>query len=226
MEVAEGGHLLPGPLRTLDAGCGSGAFTMYASRIGNEAVGVDINDEDIRKAEVRARLLGLSDVEFVRGDLQNLGEVTDALGQFDQVICMEVIEHIEDDRRVVADLASLLRPGGRLLITTPSQDRRGLLGRRLSEHEHGGGHVRSGYSHDELRELCEGCGLDVVSQDYISGFISQHLTYLMRAMRRVSLPVAWAVTFPLRIAQVFDPMVTRLIRYPHLSLGVCAIRRG
>ncbi|MFQ6097903.1 MAG: class I SAM-dependent methyltransferase, partial [Armatimonadota bacterium] len=96
---------------------------MYASRIGNEAVGVDINDEDIRKAEVRARLLGLSDVEFVRGDLQNLAEVTDALGQFDQVICMEVIEHIEDDRRVVADLASLLRPGGRLLITTPSQDR-------------------------------------------------------------------------------------------------------
>ncbi|MGH7934815.1 MAG: hypothetical protein ACREQN_16860, partial [Candidatus Binataceae bacterium] len=33
-------HLRAGRLRTLDAGCGSGAFTMYAAKIGNEAVGI------------------------------------------------------------------------------------------------------------------------------------------------------------------------------------------
>jgi ribosomal protein L11 methylase PrmA len=48
-------YLSHGALRTLDVGCGSGAFTMYAAKIGNESVGLSFNDSNsqaVRGAQV------------------------------------------------------------------------------------------------------------------------------------------------------------------------------
>ena len=103
-------HLLPGPLRTLDAGCGSGAFTLYAARIGNEAVGVSFDPEQVRKAKSRAALLRAPGARFLVGDLRTLDRLAGALGVFDQIILCETIEHIQDDEKLVRDVAALLRP--------------------------------------------------------------------------------------------------------------------
>ena len=217
-------HLLPGPLRTLDAGCGSGAFTMYSSKIGNESVGISLDERTNEKARVRASILRIPNVQFILADLRDLDKFTDRLGKFDQIICFETIEHIQNDKKLIADLSNLLKPGGRLLLTTPFKYYKRLLGDKLSEYEDGG-HVRWGYTHEEMRELLNECGLDVVAEEYISGFVSQQITNLMRVLSKVNARIAWAVTFPLRIFQILDSPLTKLIGYSYLCIGVVGGKR-
>jgi len=217
-------HLRPGPLRTLDAGCGSGAFTMYAARIGNDATGVAFDQRAVAAAAGRAAILGLAgSARFVEGDLRRLDEFGPGLGEFDQIILLETIEHILDDRKLLADLVDRLRPGGRLLLTAPTREHHPLYGEKVSEVEDGG-HVRWGYTHDEMRALMNGAGLEVEAEEYVSGLVSQKLASLTFALRRLSGPGAWAATFPLRVFHPLDGVLTRLSGYPHLSIGMVGRR--
>jgi SAM-dependent methyltransferase len=177
------------------------------------------------KAEERARILGLENVHFVTGDLRELERHAPSLGTFDQIICLETIEHILDDRKLIADLAALLNPGGRLLLTTPYKGYKPLLGDKLSDQEDGG-HVRWGYTHEELNEMFSGCGLQIITADYVSGFVSQQLGNLMRLLGRLNPTGAWAATFPLRIFQSIDRVVTRALNYPYLSVAVVGLKSG
>jgi SAM-dependent methyltransferase len=85
------------------------------------------------------------------------------------VVCADVLEHIEEDDRVVAHLARALKPGGVLLVTSPSVPQPKHLSlvawreRRIGFDPSDYGHVRAGYSEDRLRELLEGAGLEVES---------------------------------------------------------------
>jgi 2-polyprenyl-3-methyl-5-hydroxy-6-metoxy-1,4-benzoquinol methylase len=205
-------------------GCGSGAFTLYASRIGNSSLGVSYDEENNRKARARAELLHLRNIEFITLDVAFLRSLVTRTGKFDQVICFETIEHIKEDKKLVSDLAFALKPGGRLLLTTPFKYHRGLLGDRVSETQDGG-HVRRGYTAQEMKALFEENGLRVVTQEYVSGFVSQQLTNAMGLLSRASAMAAWAATFPLRIFQVLDPMLTKLIGYPYFCIAVVGVKQ-
>lgn len=206
-------QLLPGALRTLDAGCGSGAFTMYAAKIGNEALGLSFNEENNRLATERARLLGLAKVKFMTADLRKLDQISDGLGKFDQIICTEVIEHILNDRKLLHDLSELLKSGGRLILTTPFKNGRPIHGDKVSEFEDGG-HVRVGYTHEEIRALFSEAGLKVITEDYLSGLVTQKIMELMRRLAPAGWTPAWAATFPLRVLQPADSVLTMATGYP------------
>lgn len=218
-------RLQPGPIKVLDAGCGSGAFTMAAARRGNDALGLSFDERNNAIAAERARTLGLTNVRFETADLRRLDSLAPALGTFDEVLCTEVIEHIMDDRKLVRDLAALLKPGGRLLLTTPNKDYRPLVGDVHSTVEDGG-HVRWGYSHGEIRALLDGAGIDVVEESWNSGIISQQLTNLTRLLSRVDPRFAWAAVFPLRVLTLIDEPLTKLLSYPYFSIAVVGIKRA
>lgn len=215
-------HLKAGALRTLDAGCGSGAFSFYSATIGNECLGISFSAPGVENARRRAVLLGLSNAKFRLGDLRDLAAF--GLAPFDQIICAETIEHIRDDRKLVADFAALLKPSGRLLLTTPFAHYKPMVGDMVHEREEGG-HVRAGYTHQELRALLDSCGMDTAYEGFISGVVSQQLTNLMRIVARVDNRLAWATTFPLRALQVLDRPLTLLTRYPYLSVAIVGIKR-
>ena len=217
-------HLLPG-LRTLDAGSGNGAFTMYASKIGNRAIGLSFNEQNNQKARVWAQILGIDNIEFIQADLKELDLLSNRLGVFDQIICFETIEHILDDKKLIRVLSNLLKPGGKLLLTTPFKHYKHLIWDKISEVEDGG-HVRWGYTHEELKDMFNKCGLDVCVQDYISGYISQQLTNLERIIGKVNMILGWAIVFPLRVFQVFDRPVTKLFKYPFHCVGVVGVKRS
>lgn len=216
------GQLQSGPLHTLDAGCGSGAFSFYAATIGNECVGISFCAEAVETARRRAALLGLERARFIVGDLRELNAFD--LDGFDQIICTETIEHIRDDKKLIADFAAILKPGGKLLLTTPFKHYRPLFGDNVHEREDGG-HVRTGYTHQELRALLDSCGMDTAYEGFISGVVSQKLTNLMRIAARVNYRLAWAMTFPLRGLQALDRPLTLLTRYPYLSVAVVGVKR-
>jgi SAM-dependent methyltransferase len=106
-------HLRSGSLRTLDAGAGNGAFSMYAARIGNSVVAASFSAEELERARRRAATLGVTGVDFRVLDLRELDSQRAALGKFDQIICPETIEHLRDDEGLVRGLAQMLEPRGR-----------------------------------------------------------------------------------------------------------------
>lgn len=99
----------PAGLRVLDFGCMDGVFTIALERAGARAVGFDVSPAAIAQA-VRFRGAAAGP-QFSTTPPVEAG--------FDLVFCNEVIEHIDDDRAFAGSLIQFLRPGGRLVGTTP-----------------------------------------------------------------------------------------------------------
>jgi len=221
-------HLEAGSLRTLDAGCGSGAFTMYAAKIGNEAVGISFDRENNEKAVERARILNISNISFADGDLRKLDEISGVLGKFNQIICFETIEHILDDKKLIKDFSYLLEPGGKLLLTAPYKYHKDLYGDdkiTLSPYEDGG-HVRTGYTHKEMADLLEKFDFKIEALEYVTGYLSQQLINLQRVIAKMHPRLAWLVVFPLRIFLLLDLPLKKFVKYPYLSIAVVAAKNN
>jgi 2-polyprenyl-3-methyl-5-hydroxy-6-metoxy-1,4-benzoquinol methylase len=93
----------------VDVGCGSGALWTRLRGPFTRCIGVDV-----------VRYDGLpDDVEFRKGDLDSGLPVEDGLA--DVVTAIEVIEHLENPRAFVRELARVARPGGWVAVTTPNQ---------------------------------------------------------------------------------------------------------
>ncbi len=219
-------HLRRGGQRTFDAGCGNGAFSIYAARCGNQVVAASFSAREQDDARRRAELVGVDTIDFRVLDLRELGAHKEALGLFDQIICFETIEHVRNDRALVSELASMLRPGGRLLLTTPNVEHHPLYSEeRFPDDTEDGSHVRYGYSGEELREIALAGGLEIADQGFVSGLISQKVTDLMRRLTtRFGTMVGWVAVLPLRLLVVVDSPLTRALRYPHLSVALAGVK--
>jgi 2-polyprenyl-3-methyl-5-hydroxy-6-metoxy-1,4-benzoquinol methylase len=220
------GRVRHGARRTFDAGSGNGAFSMFAASLGNEVVAASFQIREQEKARRRADVLGVTGVDFRVIDLRKLGDRGEELGTFDQVICMETIEHILDDEGVVSRLAAMLRPGGQLLLTTPFHGHRRLYAEEIDPSlVEDGGHVRYGYSPERLRQIVTAAGMSVNGLEYLSGVVSQKVTSLGTRVRfRLGSLPAWLLVLPLRPIVVLDAPLSRLLGYPHLSIALCAVK--
>jgi SAM-dependent methyltransferase len=104
----------------LEIGCGRGGLACW---LGTQpyrpaqVVAVDLAASAIRKAQAHAAQRGASAIAWAVGDIQALAYRD---GAFDTVISCETVEHVPDPRRAVHELARVLRPGGRLFLTTPN----------------------------------------------------------------------------------------------------------
>ncbi|HKZ14503.1 MAG TPA: class I SAM-dependent methyltransferase [Solirubrobacterales bacterium] len=214
-------RLRRGGVDVLDAGAGNGGFAIFAARAGNRALGLSFSPGEMGAAERRAGLCGATSARFEVRDLRTIGDDAELRGSFDEIICFEVLEHLLDDVGVLRDLASALRPGGRVLITVPSHDHRPLFRERLAATEDGG-HVRWGYSEEQLRGVARAAGLRDLEAGAVSGAVTQALIELQRRLGTVHRGLAWALTFPLRILQPLDRPLTSLTRCPYLSRTLVA----
>lgn len=219
------GALREGACRTLDAGSGNGGFSFYAASRGNRTVGLTFRADEVERARHRAQVLGLADTQFECVDLRELAMDEIARdGQFDQVICLEVVEHLLDDQLLLNTLSGLLRPGGQLILSTPALEHPPLRFERLSSCEDGG-HVRWGYAAADLVRQVEHAGLRAVYVGHRSGVVSQWITNLGRLLgARFGGSVGWAMTLPLRPLIVFDRPLTRLTGHPWHCLNLVAMR--
>lgn len=100
-------------LRLLDVGCGAGRHALEAARRGATTVAVDRGRADCQDAAGR---IGPEGGSTVNGDGLAL-PFPDRC--FDRIIAAEVLEHVPDDRSVLAELVRVLRPGGRIAVTVP-----------------------------------------------------------------------------------------------------------
>jgi cyclopropane-fatty-acyl-phospholipid synthase len=112
--------------RVLDVGCGWGSFVMHAaSRYGVEAVGITLSEPQAELARRRVADAGLADRVEIR--VQDYREL--ARESFDAVASIGMVEHVGESQidRYAEQLASMLRPGGRLLNHGISRLRHGSV---------------------------------------------------------------------------------------------------
>lgn len=143
----------PPRARILDVGCGTGATTAALCRFGSVS-GLDMGQAALRHAHAHG-------LPVARGSAENL-PVGGAL--LDVVVALDVLEHLDDDRRALAEILRVLRPGGVLLTTVPAYP---FL---WSSHDEALGHRRR-YRRAELRERLSGAGFEITLCSYVMASI-------------------------------------------------------
>ena len=119
--TVQGLNLEPGQ-RVLDVGCGSGASALPAAlAVGAEGrvIGIDLAENLLALATHKAARLGLENVAFRQADMTE-PDYPDA--SFDAVVCVFAIFFVPDMEAQIARLWRLVRPGGRLAVTTWGPD--------------------------------------------------------------------------------------------------------
>ena len=139
------------PKRVLDIGCGTGAMLQELGRYGT-VDGVDADAEAVRFCRERG-------IERVRRlTSQTLPWEPES---FDLVTALDVIEHIDDDRAVLAEVERVLRPGGTLLLTVPAYEALWGPQDEISHH-------KRRYRAGQVRERVERVGLRPVKLSYFN----------------------------------------------------------
>ena len=118
------GHI-PAGARVLDLGCGSGAIGRFlAARDGTAAGPIDgltISADEAALAAPTYRRVEVADL-----DAAHLPQLFAPAG-YDAIVCADVLEHIRQSPRVLAECRALLAPGGRLLLSIPNAGYSGLV---------------------------------------------------------------------------------------------------
>lgn len=151
----------------LDAGTGFGQYAWYVARQfpSSRVLAVDLKEDYLEDARTFIRQTPQrSQVQFEAHDLIKL----DLDRSFDLILSVDVMEHIEEDRAVFRNFARVLKPGGHVIINTPSD-----LGGSDVEHAGEEGfieeHVRPGYGREELVGKLRDAGLEPVRAIYTYG---------------------------------------------------------
>lgn len=98
--------------RILDFGCGRGEFAAGLSLKAKEVFGVDMNEDLIKVAR---KAYPFVDFRPISPDLRTPFKD----GFFDEVTLLEVLEHVGDEKKLLTEIARILKPNGRVILTTP-----------------------------------------------------------------------------------------------------------
>ncbi len=101
-------------LRILDIGCGGGLLSEPVARMGANVLGADASERNIGIASTHAAQTGV-EVDYRAVTAESLAAAGET---FDVVLNMEVVEHVADVEFFISTCASMVRPGGLMLIST------------------------------------------------------------------------------------------------------------
>jgi SAM-dependent methyltransferase len=192
-----------GAQSVLDVGCAQATLAMLLAEDGRDVTAVDIRPAFLDYAKTRHER---GNIRFLAG---NAFDVPD-LGTFDLVFANQIIEHLVYPAEFLGKLASFVRPGGVLVVSTPNHDyfkSRLPSFRELGDpaaHEHrqfsaGGGDHFFAYTEKELREAAASARLEVAEVIYFeTPWINGH--FLFRHLHRI---------IPIAMLRAFDRLALR-----------------
>ena len=133
-----------------DLGCGTGQIASVLAPFVARVIAVDGSAAMLQAA--KKRLQGFANVELRRGDLEAL-PIDD--GILDAATLMLVLHHVPEPERALAEVARVVRPGGRAIVVD-------MLPHERENYRQQMGHVWLGFGDEQLRRLLAGAGFDEV----------------------------------------------------------------
>jgi len=162
--------------RALDLGCAQGILSHFLRRQGGWWVSTDL---DFANLETSRDLLAAN---FVQTGAPALPFRS---GAFDRVVCLDYLEHVDDDEGTLAEIRRVLKPGGGFVLITPHTGRffmlqkvRPAVGLKLEFY----GHKREGYSRAELEAKLGRAGLRLTGATTYARFFTELLELLLNAL--------------------------------------------
>ena len=151
----------------LDAGSGFGQYTYYLSGLGKNIHidAIDVKQEQIADCKRFFSQIGRENVTFDVADLTAYRKPE----AYDLILSVDVMEHIMEDELVFRNFHESLKPGGMVLISTPSDQG----GSEVHNHDQDSSfideHVRDGYGVTDIQEKLKRAGLHEVEVHYTYG---------------------------------------------------------
>jgi 2-polyprenyl-3-methyl-5-hydroxy-6-metoxy-1,4-benzoquinol methylase len=188
--------------RTLEVGGGDGRMSFEVAAGGHAApiVMTEFDPASVAEAEAIKAAGGFWQVEVSRKDLRELGMEA----AFDQILAIDVLEHIDDDVLAIRQIAEALAPGGRLVVSVPTPRYPVMFGRRFHEHL---GHVREGYYLEDLEPKLTAAGLTVEQHRYYTG------RWLARGAR-----LFYGSRIPYAVGVLWAPLIRPFLRRSERSV--------
>jgi SAM-dependent methyltransferase len=199
-----------------DAGAGYGQYTYFMAIHMQpcKVYSVDIKEKWINDSKEFFHNRKISNVEFGIEDLTSI----DHMNKFDLITCIDVMEHIEDDKRVFANFSRSLKTGGYLLINSPS-----IYGgsdvHDEQEESFIGEHARDGYSVEDLEQKLGPLGLSTYKARYTYGFWGdvawrlgiKYPMVMLNASKSffIILPFYFLLTFPFTLVMMYLDFLTK-----------------
>jgi 2-polyprenyl-3-methyl-5-hydroxy-6-metoxy-1,4-benzoquinol methylase len=154
------------PVRTLDCGCGNAYFSHQAVLRGARCLGITIHEWEREHCEEMREFLGIAEdqLEFRTCRLDELAADHSWRGHFDQVLLLDVIEHIMDARKTLRQIHDLLDENGFVYVTTPDRDWQAHASRIRVTRTEDGWHVRNGYTFEQLEKVLEDSGFEPIDR--------------------------------------------------------------
>ncbi len=202
-------------VQVLDAGFGFGQYTYrMAKSLNYQSIdAVDLKDEQVADCDGFFKKVNISNVHFQTGDLTAFVRPE----KYDLVLCVDVMEHIEEDVQVLTNYCQSLKKGGMLLISTPS-DQGGSDVHDDGETSFIEEHVRDGYGVDDMANKLKKAGFSKWDIQFsygrwgrISWLLSMKYPMLMlnkTSLFFIVLPLYYLITYP--FAFVFNALDVRV----------------
>jgi len=157
----------------LDLGCAQGILSYFLRKKGGSWISAD---QDFINVKSSQRILDKNLVQLEPGPLP----FKDA--SIDKVVCLDYLEHLEDDQLCVDEIHRVLKKGGEFIAATPRTGNifilnflRPLLGMKLEFY----GHKRQGYSLKQLKKLLKKSELQFIKHRSFSGFITELIELIL-----------------------------------------------
>lgn len=169
----------------LDCGCGSGVYTIELVKLGFLAVGVDTESLSVCEAKKNSKKMKLC-IPFIVCDIRFLPFKDNS---FNQVLCVDVLEHILEFNSAVKEMGRILQKGGNLILTTTVNEKR-VLPVSLEAQNQELGHVHKYIALEILKTKLHQERFEIMRIHYFYKFfslIAMELLYRLMGSERVKL---------------------------------------
>lgn len=106
----------------LDVGCGNGINTLKSARFVRSVVGFDLDLNEIKKAKAFSKTRDFKNTDFIVSDAETSPPFIE--DTFDNILLIDVLEHLENRTELLKSLSRLLKRGGKLILSIPNNDTR------------------------------------------------------------------------------------------------------
>jgi len=191
--------------KNADIGCGWGLMSFgFVKETGKPIDCVDIDPKLIEFGKKLAKKAGIDKIRFIIDALPKLPKLT--RNYYDQVLLIDVLEHVNEDLESLITINSLLRMGGILIISVPTPNYPKYFGYDFAKKI---GHVRDGYTIEDLRRLLKHSGFEIIEWSYHTNLLSPYLCKFW-----------YQYNLPFKAKALLFPILKTLTRFDSIGKGI------